>query len=72
MAAPNLDDNAGNPAAVHTPSGMVRQHSLKDQIDYDQYAAAKLAATKNARRGIMLSKTKLGGPIGYTNSNSEE
>lgn len=64
MATPNLDNAAAGPAKVTTQAGTAEQHGLGDQIEYDQYKKANQAASANARRGFMLSKTRLGGPIG--------
>ena len=72
MASPNLDNNAGNPAKVSTQGGNVEQHDLAEQIEYDQYSKANKAAAANPRRGFMLSGSRLGGPIGYTDSGNAE
>lgn len=66
MATPNLDNAAAKPAEVKTQAGEMKQHSLADQIAYDQYKSANAAASANGRRGVMFSRTRLGGPIGFT------
>jgi hypothetical protein len=51
-----LAANAAAPWEVEVEGqGRVRQHSLKDQIEYDRYAASKAAAA-NGRRGIRITK----------------
>jgi hypothetical protein len=51
-----LAANAAAPLEVEVQGqSRVRQHSLKDQIEYDRYAASK-AAAENGRRGIRITK----------------
>jgi len=71
MATPNLDDAAAKPAKVSNPVGSVEQHDLNEQIEYDRHKAANKAASANARRGVMFSKTILGGPIGFTQQSED-
>lgn len=57
--ADDLDDtireNAEGPAKVEGDAGSVQQHPLPDQIEADQYLAAKEAA-KRKDRGLRFNK----------------
>lgn len=50
-----IRDNANGPAKVEGDAGSVQQHPLPDQIEADQYLAAKEAA-KRKDRGLRFNK----------------
>ena len=50
-----IRDNAQGPEKVEGDAGTVQQHPLPDQIEADQYLAAKEAA-KRKDRGLRFNK----------------
>lgn len=50
-----IRENAQGPAAASGDAGSMTQHKLRDQIEADRYLASK-AATRNRKRGLMITK----------------
>jgi hypothetical protein len=51
-----IDTNLTGPAEVEGDAGRVRQHSLKDQLEYARYVAGRDAAALGSGRGLRFTK----------------
>tara|TARA_R100000789_G_C2965953_1_gene139343 strand:- start:106 stop:300 length:195 start_codon:yes stop_codon:yes gene_type:complete len=59
----DIETTAAQPATVKGDAGEVQQHSLKDQIEADQYLNSKEGVDKTSHRGMRFNKLKAGSAV---------
>ncbi|MDD4888324.1 MAG: hypothetical protein PHU85_00205 [Phycisphaerae bacterium] len=60
----SLEENAAAPVRVAVDGNVVEQHSLREQIEYDQYVAKKAAAASTATGlPIRIGRIRPGGTV---------